>query len=342
MSFANKPAVSVVLPVYNAEASVASAIESIRNQSLHNWELIVIDDGSVDSSHAILSRFAAADSRIRLISEPHRGIVAALQRGIEQAHAPLIARMDADDYSHPDRLRQQVSFLAERPDIGLAGSLVAFGGDALRAAGYALHVEWINSIVSPEQIGLNRFIESPFAHPSVMFRRALLENHGGYCEGPYPEDYELWLRWLDAGVSMSKVASVLLTWHDPTTRLSRSDARYSTEAFYACKAVYLSRWLKRFVAPERPIWVWGAGRPTRKRAELLTEHGVTLSGYIDIDPTKIGRTVAGRPIVRPDDLSLSSGCFVLGYVAKRGARELARSHLLARHFVEGRDFLMAA
>src|SRR2546425_6870649 len=102
-----------------------------------------------------------------------------------------------------------------------------------------------------------------------MFRRELLNKHGGYREGDFPEDYELWLRWLDAGVTMAKVPRVLLTWNDAPERLSRTDRRYDVEAFYRCKAFYLARWLKRHVDASRPLLVWGAGRPTRKRAEHL-------------------------------------------------------------------------
>jgi hypothetical protein len=141
---------------------------------------------------------------------------------------------------------------------------------------------------------------------------------------------------------MAKVPRVLLTWNDPVERLSRTDPRYDAEAFYRCKAFYLARRLHRWVAPSRGILVWGAGRPTRKRAEHLTSHGVEISGYIDIDPKKAGRKFGDRPVSTAEQLPPVKEAFVLGYVAKRGAREWARSHLRGRGYVEGRDFLMAA
>jgi hypothetical protein len=239
-------------------------------------------------------------------------------------------------------LREQLALLEQHSGLGLVGSLVAFGGDRARAAGYALHVDWMNSVVTPQEIALNRFVESPFAHPSVMFRRELVERYGGYRQGDFPEDYELWLRWLDAGVVMAKAPRVLLTWHDAASRLSRTDARYETEAFYRCKADFLSRWLRGHGVLSRRLLVWGAGRPTRRRAEHLATHGVAIDGYIDIDPRKKGRRLAGRSVIGPEDLPPPDDVFVLGYVAKRGARELARADLQARGFVEGRDFIMAA
>lgn len=251
--------------------------------------------------------------------------------------------MDADDVAHPERLAAQVALLEQQPDLGLVGSLVAFGGHPAQAAGYALHVDWLNSLVDPDTLALNRFVESPLAHPSVLFRATLPRQHGGYRAGPFPEDYELWLRWLEAGVRMAKVPRVLLTWHDPPGRLSRTDPRYDPEAFYACKAGYLARWLQQHVPPHRPLVVWGAGRLTRRRAELLTDHGCRIAGYLDIDPRKIGAHRLARPVWTPESLrGPLRDAFVLGYVGKRGARDLARLHLQGCGFVEGRDFLMAA
>lgn len=336
------PLVSVLLPVCNAASTVARAIQSIRQQTLTDWELIAVDDGSTDGTRELLLALTRQEVRLRLLARPHGGIVSALNAGLEAAHGRLIARMDADDEAHVARLASQVAFLGERPEVGVAGSLVEFGGDRTRAGGYALHVDWMNGLVEPDAISLNRFVESPFAHPSVMFRRELVARHGGYRDGDFPEDYELWLRWLDAGVLMAKVPRVLLIWHDAPARLSRTEARYDTEAFYRCKAVYLARWLRRHVPPSRRFLVWGAGRPTRKRAEHLMAHGVTLAGYLDIDPRKQGRQFSGRSVIAPKELPPPDGVFVLGYVAKRGARERTRACLRAKGFVEGRDFLMAA
>ena len=333
------PAISVIMPVYNGAALVDCAIRSIAEQTFPDWELIAVDDGSTDDTQETLGAWAQRDRRVQPLYTQHLGIVDALNAGIEIARAPLIARMDADDESLPTRLAEQVSFLEEHHEIGLVSSLVEFAGDPIAAEGYAVHVDWTNTIRSTKDIGLNRFIESPFAHPSVMFRHELITTHGGYQAGGFPEDFELWLRWLDAGVLMGKVPRVLLRWNDSGNRLSRTDTRYSSEAFYRCKAKYLARWLKRHVG-DRPILAWGAGRPTRKRAEYMTQQGIAISGYVDIDPDKQAISFGGRPVLRPDDIPKDA--FVVSYVANRGARELIREHLRSMGRVEGRDFLLAA
>ncbi len=383
--------VSVLLPVFNGATTVGRAIATIRAQTFLDWELVVIDDGSADETEQAVLAAAQGDPRVRLLTPSHAGLVAALNLGVAQTSGEFIARMDADDECHPERLAEQVAFLARWPETGLVGSLVDFGGDRIANAGYALHVDWINSLVEPAEIAANRFVESPFAHPSVMFRRTLVAKFGGYRSGEFPEDYELWLRWLDAGVRMAKVPRVLLRWNDPPTRLSRTDPRYSPENFFRMKAEWIAREVRRRVElaagksrvlasdeyarvaivvadpamalpPSPPageltstgvtihrstrapkaIWIWGAGRPTRKRAAYLMDHGIAIAGYVDIDPNKTDRRVSGLPVISPAALPPPSGAFILGYVSSRGARDLIRDALRSRGYSEVQDFLMCA
>lgn len=353
------------MPVRDAASTVGRAVASLQRQALRDWELVAVDDGSTDGTAAVLRGLAAADPRVRALGRPAGGIVAALNVGLAAAGGEFIARLDADDEAHPDRLAEQVALLRSDPSLGLVACRVGYGGDAVANAGYALHVAWLNSLVTAEEIALNRFVESPLAHPSVMFRRQLVARHGGYRDGDFPEDYELWLRWLEAGVRMAKVPRELLTWHDLPGRLSRTDPRYSPAAFYRMKAEYIAREVARRGGgeggselardsgygmsragarpqPARDVWVWGAGRPTRQRAAHLGAHGVTIAGYIDVDRKKTGRRVGGVPVIPPDQLPPPGRIVVLGYVASRGARDLIRAELVGRGYVEGRDFLMCA
>ncbi len=192
------PKISVILPVWNAGDTLEPAIKSILGQTEEDFELVIVDDGSDDASDNIIARHAAADGRVRPVFIPHSGIVTALNIGLSQARGRYIARMDADDLSHPSRLEKQASYLDRNPDTGLVSCLVEHLGDHKEKAGYAHYVDWINSLTSHEEIYLNRFVESPLAHPSVMIRRELIDTHGSYRDGSFPEDYELWLRWLQA------------------------------------------------------------------------------------------------------------------------------------------------
>jgi len=169
-----------------------------------------------------------------------------------------------------------------------------------------------------------------------------LQEHGGYESGDFPEDYELWLRWMDAGVQFGKVDGELLLWNDAPTRLSRTDPRYRPEAFYRIKCVYLARWLKRQVEPSREIWLWGAGRITRQRFRTLETEGISLSGFIDVDRKKLGRLRDGRPVVGSHNLPSRDRAFILAGVSSRGARELITAQLNGLGRTEGRDYLLVA
>ncbi len=337
-----RPRVSVILPVYNEEHFLEQAVESILRQTDSDFELIVIDDGSSDGSRVLLEQLAADDRRIKTIHQRHAGIVAALNRGMREAGGRYVARMDADDWAYPERLHLQAGYLDLHSDIGVVGSRVDYMGDAGRNRGLAVFVEWSNSLTESSDIELYRFVETPLVHPSVMFRRELAGRLGTYREGPFPEDYELWLRWLDGGVRMAKLEQTLLSWCERPQRLTRTDSRYSVEAFYRTKAPYIYRWLEKHNPHHPNVIVWGSGRTSRQRLRFLTDLGIRVEAYIDIDPRKIGYTIEGAKVLTPNELPAASVCFVLQWVASRGARAEIEAELASRGFRLGRDYLPCA
>ncbi len=341
MPAVTSPTVSVVLPVRDAVATLGDALASLRAQTLPDWECLVVDDGSRDGSPELARRLAAEDPRIRVLVRLARGLVAALNEGCAHARGRFLARLDADDVCHPERLAEQVAWLERDPSLDLVSCLVRFGGDRLRQAGFARHVDWLNTLLTPEAIARERFIESPVAHPSVMFRRETFYRRGGYRDGPFPEDYELWLRWLEQGARFAKVPRELLLWNDSPRRLSRRDPRYAPEALARVKAPYLARTVERTRAG-RAVWVWGAGRESRRRLKPLRDEGLTWAGFVDVDRKKWGRHRDGRPVVGPDQLPPSVHALVLVNVGRTGARDLIRTRLDAAGYVEARDFWVMA
>ncbi|MCC5835718.1 MAG: glycosyltransferase family 2 protein, partial [Opitutales bacterium] len=161
------PAVAVILCARDAAATIDTAVESVRAQSFQDWELILINDGSTDATGERMLAHAAADSRIQVLQQCEKGIVSAFEYGRAHTAAPLIARMDADDAMLPARLERQVEYLNQHPETGLVSCKVDYGGDRRRQRGYARYVDWVNSLQTPEQIALRRFIESPIVNPAV-------------------------------------------------------------------------------------------------------------------------------------------------------------------------------
>lgn len=337
------PRISVLLPVFNGERFLAEALESVLQQTERRFELIVVDDGSSDSTPMILRQYASCDGRVRPTRlERNEGIVAALNHGLGLVSSLYVARMDADDLCHPQRLELQADYLDAHPEMGLVACHTDYGGDADVHGGFAAFVAWTNSLLTPEQIARNRFVESPLIHPTVAFRHELVDKYGGYRNGAFPEDYEIWLRWLGAGVPMAKIDRALLTWRERPDRLSRQDPRYSTDAFYQIKTRYLQEYLATNLVG-KPLIVWGAGKLSRRRAELLTEgeQPLEISSYVDIDPRKIGNTIQGRGVLAPDQLPQPGQCFVLSYVSNRGARAEIEAWFEERGYRAGVDYLLA-
>ena len=336
------PRVSVLLPVYNAEATILRAVESIRAQTLTPWELLAVDDGSSDRTGALLRNAAKNDPRIRVITQDHAGVVTAANRALEAARGDFIARMDADDEAHPERLSRQVGYLEADPEIDLVGCQVEFGGDPETARGFQLHIDWLNSVLTMADHAVAQFLEYPLANPTMCGRREAWMRVGGTRDGDFPEDYEWFLRAMEAGLRIAKVPEPLLTWNDPPTRLTRNDGRYAVEAFFTVKLPFLARWLHRHVGPERSILIWGAGRTTRQRVKSLFAHGLPIAAWIDVDPKKIGGEAGGLPVLGIDALRQQPRPFVLPAVRSRGARQKILKHLETLGYQPVRDFMPLA
>lgn len=180
------PVVSVVMAAYNEERWIKRAIDSILNQTLTNLELIVVDDGSSDRTADVLATIQ--DKRLVTISQTNQGLARSLNQGIVRANSDYIARLDADDWSAPDRLARQVDFLKAKPDYGLVGSACRI---ELEDGSCSMHFA-----VPTTDMAIRRRIvwENPFVHSSVVMRKRILEDVGGYRAGYRWEDYELWWR----------------------------------------------------------------------------------------------------------------------------------------------------
>ncbi len=333
-----RPAVSVLLPVRDAAATLDACLDSIACQTREDHEILAVDDGSRDTTPAILAARAARDPRIRVLRPGRIGLAAALNLGLEAARAPLVARMDGDDLMHPRRLELQLRTLAETPALDLVSCRVRlFPRRGLRA-GYRHYEGWLNRSLSPAAVRAQMYVESPLPHPSVVYRRHRILELGGYRDGDFPEDYDLWLRLDTAGAGMAKRPEVLLWWRDGPGRLSRRDPRYRREAFDRLRAAHLAA--SGRLPAGRPLAYWGAGRPTRRRAAHLIARGHPPAAWIDIDPRKTGNRIQGAPVHPPAWLrEARPRPFVLVYVSNHGAREQIAAALAAMGYRPGRDWL---
>jgi hypothetical protein len=334
------PRISVLLPVRDAAATLGACLDSLAAQTLADHEVVAVDDGSRDGSGEILRARARADPRLRVVSTPPHGLVAALNRGLAEARAPLVARMDADDRAATDRLARQAGRLEADAAVDVLGCRVRVVGlDGPPGEGMRAYVRWQNALLDHDAMARDRFVESPLVHPSVAMRRPALASLGGWRAFDGPEDYDLWLRGFAAGLRFAKLPEVLLDWSDSPGRSTRTDPRYAPSRFLALKLAALRAGP---LAGARAAVVWGAGPVGKAWSHALRAAGHEVRAFVEVNPRKLGGRVHGAPVVSVDGAAALRGPLHLAAVGQPGARERIRDAAARLGLVEGADLVAVA
>ncbi len=324
------------MPVRDGAAFLPPTLASLRKLR-GDLEVLVVDDGSRDATPVLLADAARRDPRLRVLTRPAEGLVSALNAGLEAARGRWVARLDADDLTHPDRIVRQVA-AAEANGWDVVGTGVRCFPTPEIARGLRRYEAWQNSLRTPEQLALARFVESPLVHPSVLFNRGLVLEAGGYRDRGWPEDYDLWLRLFERGVRFGKVPEPLTFWRDHPGRVTRTAAHCEPEAVRACKAAFLR---SGPLAGGRPFWMAGAGRDAKRLARLLLGHA-PLRGWLDIAPNRVGQRIYEAPVTTLEAAEIEPGEVVLVAVGGAGRRDAARALMAGAGLVEGDDFWCVA
>ena len=226
------PLISVVMPFYNAAAFLDESIQSILKQTFRDFELILINDASSDNSDEVVQKYLS-DTRVRYICNDTRtGIVVNLNRGVSAAKAELIARMDGDDISQPERFQRQYDYMSAHKDIALLGSYV----EIIDENGVPLQIS--KKPTEHEDIKKVCFYYGPFVHPVVMFRKSVVENVGGY-RGQYEltEDIDLFFRIIYEGYRTANLPEVLLKYRQHGGSTSRRSKEIGRKSFRLKKEI---------------------------------------------------------------------------------------------------------
>ncbi|MAG93475.1 MAG: glycosyl transferase family 2 [Planctomycetaceae bacterium] len=325
------PDVSVVLPVLNGARTIARAVRSILDQTLRGIELIVVDDGSTDETVAVVE--AIRDPRLRLISCVHRGVAATTNTATEAVVAPLIARMDADDFAHPLRLEKQLQLLHERnyDVVGCQVRIVDEAGEVVPSM--QRYERWINEeTMGGETIAALRFVEFPLVNPTILARRRYFEM--GFGEDDLPEDYDLMLRAAAAGMRFGKVGKVLFDWTDHPGRLTRTDGRYGLEAFMRCRRTHLLSGPLRDVGR---VDLWGVGQTGKPWLRWLQAQGITVRRGYEVNERKVGKTIHGVRILHTTEMPDADGTPLVIAVGAEGGRASILPDVLSAGYVPGED-----
>lgn len=331
------PLVSILLPAFNAAATLPVCLRSIQRQTESRWECVIVDDGSDDGTLACARQFARRDERFVVLATPHAGIVAALNTGLAHCRGTWVARMDADDLMHRHRLAAQIAALGHSEFVALGAHVRLFPRAAL-TNGRRQYERWLNGIDSPARLRAEAFVECPIAHPALMIRRDVLVVFG-YRDLGWPEDYDLILRLLAAGLPIGVVPRRLICWRDHPARLSRASATYATERFTACKAAFLAAGL---LAGTELYILWGYGDTGRALRQALLAHGKRPAYIVEVHRGRLGNRIHGAPVVAPEELARLRGYPVIASVAGAQPRRQIRAALQAMDLQETRDFVCAA
>ncbi len=295
------PAISVAMSVYNGAAFLVPAIESVLAQTFADFEFLILDDGSTDHTRAIAEGFAARDARIRVVSRANRGLVASLNELFALARAPIVARFDADDICHAERLARQHAFLMAHPGHGLVGAATRYINSAGRLAANAPVVRPCDhdGIVSNLEDGPN------LCHSVVMVRRDLVRTAGGYRSAyTHAEDQDLWLR-LSRMTRLHNLPECLLDYRISPGQVSSrhmiTQARHSAIAWLAHRAVMAGG-----TDPTDGL----AALPETDALDALL--GTGSAAYVR-------RRVVARALYAPEALAAEGWDALLGHIADAGA-----------------------
>jgi glycosyltransferase involved in cell wall biosynthesis len=327
-----------LLPVHDAESTLGDCLRSVRRQDFRDWECLLIDDGSRDASSIIAGDVARRDPRVRVLTTPHGGLVAALNLGLEQCRGQLVARMDADDLMHRRRLAEQVELLDCHPSwAGLGCHVRTFPRNGL-GEGNRAYESWINSIRTAEDVEREVFVECPLVHPTWMLRSETFSCHR-YRDCGWPEDYDLVLRLITAGQKVGVLSRRRLAWRHTEDRLSRRSPVYGPDRFTACKAHHLAR---SFLARTERYILWGYGGTGRALCRALQEHGRRPSHIVELHTGRLGNRIQGAEVIPRERLGSVPRLPVVVSVAGAGPRAEIRHALAGMGFIETRDYVCAA
>lgn len=329
-----KPLVSILIPFKNTSEFLNECLFSILNQSYIYWEVISVDDHSKDNSLEIVKEFTSKDSRIKVLSNPGKGVIQALRAAYTESRGTLITRMDSDDMMTPNRLETMVGSLKKKGRGNVAVGQVKYFSTRGISNGYDRYEKWLNNLTSQGKNYDEIYKECVIPSPCWMVHRTDFENCGGFQHDRYPEDYDLTLRFYENGLNVIPCEQVLLLWRDYDNRTSRTSDLYAQNYFLDIKLYYF---LKLDYDSSRPLVVWGAGKKGKKIAKSLLNKGIEFEWICD-NPNKIGKDIYGKEMLSFQVLESMENSQSIITVANESAQQEIRSYFQKKNMFHMADY----
>lgn len=274
------------MPTKNAEKHIAECLDSIINQSFSNWELLVVNDHSTDSTRSILQEFSLKDERISFLDNHGHGIIKALQLAYKKSSGTAITRMDSDDIMPLNKLELMHNELEKKPNFLITGYVRYISDNELKG-GYIYYQDWLNGLVNNNSHYSEIYKECVIPSPCWLVSRAVFENCGAFNSETYPEDYDLTFRFYENKIPIVSLKEELHIWRDHPKRASRNDDNYSDNSFLDIKLHYF---LKLDLDTSKNLVLWGAGKKAKSIAKILIKKNISFQWACN-NINKIGHAI---------------------------------------------------
>jgi len=329
-----KPLISIVMPVKNTSLFLGECLDSILRQTLINWELLAVDDGSTDESYNILKSYSVNDNRIKVFKNNGRGIIDALRLAYLNSSGELITRMDSDDVMSADKLEVLSDNLLSVGGGGIALGMVEYFSEDGVGEGFKNYEDWLNGLTVRGSNFSEIYKECVIPSPCWMVFRDDLEKCGAFRSNRYPEDYDLTFRFYLNGLKPIPCNKILHQWRDYATRTSRTDENYADNTFIEIKADYF---LELEHNPEKKLVLWGAGGKGKAVAKKFISQGVDFLWICD-NPKKIGKHIYDKQMLGFNELDNIENAQSIITVANPKAKEEIKSYFGKRNQKSMKDF----
>lgn len=267
--------VSIVMPAFNAEEYIATCIHSIIEQDFLEWELIVVDDFSIDRTFEIVQAFEMEDSRIHVFRNTSKGIIPAMAFAFSQAKGNYITRMDADDVMPPTKLSDLLE-IALQSQKTIATGHVRYFSEVPISEGYLRYQSWLNNVLDEGTFYENIYRECIVASPNWLVHRSCFDKEINLAELNYPEDYDLVFKWYQKGFEFSGTSNLTHLWHEHGKRTSRNSEVYQQESFFRLKTNYF---IKLELKSYEKIQLIGTGKKGKLVATILRDNSVPFEWF---------------------------------------------------------------
>lgn len=326
------------MPFKNVELFLSKTLESIKNQSYSNFELIGVNDHSVDSSVEIFKSFSNIDERFVLLENKGKGIIPALISGENIACGNFISRMDADDLMTENRVEVLVGSLLQNGLNSVAvGGVKYFSDSKVINQGYKNYEIWLNKLTSEGDNFNDIYKECSIPSPCWMMYRSTFDIIGGFSKSIYPEDYDLAFRMYKSDLKIIPEHKILHNWRDHYDRASRNDKNYMDNAFWPLKVKYF---LEIDCSDKNKIAVWGAGKKGKELVKNFLNNKVTPLWYCN-NKNKIGKDIYGIKLQNSSEaLKLENDHQIIVAVSNPKEKLEIESQLKSAGKIKNRDYFM--